>query len=119
MTCSSVAKEVKSYKLFGGESMCSIARRLLAEKLIDDFYEQSGGIRQEEQTDLSLSTQHLTEQLQSLLPDDQQELLFQWEAQCNEICSLELRRFAAFVAEILVTLEDQAIQPADGQLGSE
>lgn len=94
--------------------MGAIARRLLAEKLIDDFYEQSIDTRQEEQTDLSLSTQHLTEQLKSLLPDHQQELLFRWEAQCNEICSLELRRFAAFVAEILVTLEDQAIHPSDG-----
>jgi hypothetical protein len=53
------------------------------------------------------------------LPDDQQELLFRWEAQCNEICSLELRRFADFVAEMLITVEDQAIQSADGQAGSE
>ncbi|WP_258112205.1 hypothetical protein [Alicyclobacillus sp. SP_1] len=41
--------------------MDTIARRLLAEQLIDDFYEQSGGTRQEKQTDLSLSKQHLTE----------------------------------------------------------
>jgi len=94
--------------------MRTIATQLLAEKLIDDFYEQSVGTRQAEQTDLSLSTQHLTEQLKSLLPNDQQELLFRWEAQCNEICSIELRRFAAFVAEMLITVEDQAIELADG-----
>jgi len=99
--------------------MRTIATQLLAEKLIDDFYEQSIGTRREEQTDLSLSTQHLTEQLKSLLPDDQQELLFRWEAQCNETCSLELRRFADFVAEMLITVEDQAIHPSDGQAGSE
>ncbi|MCY0875919.1 MAG: hypothetical protein OWT28_06595 [Firmicutes bacterium] len=87
--------------------MRSIATQLLSEKLVDDFYEQSGETRGHEGRDLSLSAQELTEQLKSLLPVDQHELLFRWEAHCNEIGSLELRRFADFMAEMLMSLPSQ------------
>jgi hypothetical protein len=82
--------------------MHSIVRQLLSEKIIDDFYERSFEEGQSDSRQCSYSTQHLTERLKALLPEDQHELLFLWEAQCNETCSLELRRFADYVAELLM-----------------
>jgi len=83
--------------------MYSIVRRLLSEKIMDDFYEWSLEERQSDPHKWSSSAQHLTERLKALLPADQHELLFLWEAQSNETCSLELRRFADYMAEILMT----------------
>ncbi len=78
--------------------MCQIAKRLLAEKLIDDFYEDH--VRGCEQN--SITQENLVQQLKVLLPIDQHELLYRWEAECVEICGHELRQFADFVAGILM-----------------
>lgn len=78
--------------------MCQIAKQLLAEKLIDDFYE--GYARVSEQN--SLTQENLADLLKALLPTDQHELLYRWEAECVEICGHELRQFADFVAGILM-----------------
>ena len=84
--------------------MCTIARRLLAEKLIDDFYEWSvqGGREKREEAQ---SMQDLTGRLKNVLPIEQHEWLYRWEAACSETCSQELRQFADYVAEILVMIE--------------
>ncbi|MHB1682962.1 MAG: hypothetical protein ACYCYO_09105 [Bacilli bacterium] len=76
--------------------MSELARRLLAEKLIDDFYEDD--VRGAE----PLEKDGLTEQLKTLVPSDKQELLFLWEAQCAEECGRELRRFAVYVAKMIL-----------------
>ncbi|EJY56453.1 lipolytic protein G-D-S-L family [Alicyclobacillus hesperidum URH17-3-68] len=78
--------------------MCGLANRLLAEKLIDDFYES----RVEETKDGEGQSDTLTEELKSLLPTDAHALLFRWEAQCAETCEKELRRFALFVADAML-----------------
>lgn len=89
--------------------MCGLASRLLAEKLIDDFYEEDVIANQRNGEP---ATDALTEELKSLLPTDSHALLFRWEAQCAETCEKELRRFARFVAgTILVATpctEDQS-----------
>ena len=76
--------------------MSELARRLLAEKLIDDFYEDD--VRGAE----PLEKDGLTEQLKTLIPSDKRELLFLWEAQCAEECGRELRRFADYVARAML-----------------
>lgn len=75
--------------------MCGWVKQLLAEKLIDDFYEEGfhGGENREGAPDA------LTEQLKALLPTDKYELLFLWETRCSENCGEELRRFSCFVAD--------------------
>lgn len=79
--------------------MCGLANRLLAEKLIDDFYEEEGTKGNES---VESTTDALTEELKSLLPTDSHALLFRWEAQCAETCGKELRRFAQFMADTLL-----------------
>lgn len=79
--------------------MCRIAKQLLAEKLIDDFYESH--IRHGGEDPLNKS--RLDEQLKELLPPDQHELLYRWEAQCAENGGRELRKFAQFFVDILMS----------------
>lgn len=78
--------------------MCRLARQLLAEKLIDDFYEEhsQSNARQCEEPDV------LGEALKAALSKDKQVLLLEWEAQCAENCGAELREFADFVAHLLL-----------------
>lgn len=83
-----------------GLPLCQIAKKLLAEKLIDDFYEDY--VRGGEQN--SITQENLVQQLKVLLPIDQHELLYRWETECVEICGHELRQFADFVAGILVVI---------------
>ena len=78
--------------------MCDMAKKLLAEKLVDDFYENGGRDREQE----PISKSDLTEQLKVLLPVDKHALLYRWEAECAENCGQELRQFADFVASILI-----------------
>ena len=77
--------------------MCQIAKQLLAEKLIDDFYEEYA--RAEEPQNM----ENLADRLKSLLPTEQHELFYRWEAVLAEHCGDELRQFATFVAGILMT----------------
>jgi len=79
--------------------LCHIAKQLLAEKLVDDFYEEYSRSGQHEPQ----SRESLTERLKALLPVEHRELLFRWEAEYAEDCGWELRQFAAFVAGILMT----------------
>lgn len=78
--------------------MCELARTLLAEKLIDDFYEDD--LRPH--TSLDEVKKEWTEELKHLLPEEKWNLLFIWEAQTVEECGKELRRFANFVAKLLM-----------------
>jgi len=73
-----------------------LARKLLAEKLVDDFYEDK--LRE----DAESVGDELSEQLKGLIPVDKRELLLLWEAQCAEGCGNELRRFADFVARMML-----------------
>lgn len=77
--------------------MCELACRLLAEKLIDDFYEEDGRRKSGEAPE-----DPLTEALKSRLSTDDHALLFRWEALCTETCEAELRRFARFVADMIL-----------------
>ncbi|WDL96674.1 hypothetical protein [Alicyclobacillus sp. ALC3] len=79
--------------------MCELASRLLAEKLIDDFYEEDG---RQEPGEAEALEDSLTEALKSRLSMDDHALLFRWEAQCTETCGAELRRFARFVADMML-----------------
>ncbi|TDY40454.1 hypothetical protein C7445_1214 [Alicyclobacillus sacchari] len=79
--------------------MCRIGKQLLAENLIDDFYEDH--IRNDGGEPLNKST--LDERLKELLPPDQHDLLYRWEAECAENCGRELREFAGFCAGILMS----------------
>ncbi len=78
--------------------MC-IARTLLSEKLIDDFYDEFPRDNGRELPHES----SLMEHLKALLPAEHHDLLFRWEAQCVENGGRELRQFADFVAGILMT----------------
>ena len=78
--------------------MCELARNLLAEKLVDDFYE--GDMRHVDQEEMNKGD--LTERLKALLSGDQHELLYRWEAECAETSGAELRRFANFVVRMLI-----------------
>lgn len=79
--------------------MCRIAKQLLAEKLMDDFYEEYSRSGQHEPQ----SRESLTERLKALLPVEQHEWLFRWEAEYAEDCGRELRQFADLVAGILLS----------------
>ena len=78
--------------------MCVLARTLLAEKLIDDFYEDDLRPR----NTLDEVKKECTEELKQLLPAEKWNLLFLWESQTVEECGKELRRFADFVAMLLM-----------------
>lgn len=77
--------------------MCGLAEKLLAEKLVDDFYDYD-----HQEGNPSPTTDGLLQQLKTLVPLEQHELLYQWEAQCSESCGEELRRFADFMAKNLL-----------------
>ncbi len=79
--------------------MCELASRLLAEKLIDDFYEEDG---RRESGGAEAPEDPLTEALKSRLSTDDHALLFRWEALCTETCEEQLRRFARFVAVLIL-----------------
>ncbi|WP_067625882.1 hypothetical protein [Alicyclobacillus acidiphilus] len=79
--------------------MCRIVKQLLTEKLIDIFYENQ--IRNRGKLPLNKGT--LDERLKELLPPDQHDLLYRWEAECAENCGRELREFAGFCAGILMS----------------
>ncbi|QSO52800.1 hypothetical protein JZ785_02400 [Alicyclobacillus curvatus] len=83
--------------------MCELASRLLAEKLIDDFYEEDG---RREPGGAEAPEDPLTEALKSRLSTDDYALLFRWQAQCTETCEAELRRFARFVADMILAGTD-------------
>lgn len=77
-------------------AMNELARKLLAEKLVDDFYDE------DVQRIVGSGGDELAEQLKGLIPMDKRELLLLWEAQCAEGCGQELRRFADFVARMIL-----------------
>lgn len=79
--------------------MCKFAEKLLAEKLIDDYYEES--VRDNVQ--VTQNSGSLTERLKAQLSDEQRELLLRWEAECSENCGRELRQFADYISKILIT----------------
>lgn len=91
--------------------MCPIAKQLLAEKLIDDFYEDYA--RRGEQN--SRSQEDLLKQLKEFLPADQHELLHRWEAECAQTRGNELRQFADFVADILLATHGHVTDDAKRQ----
>ena len=80
----------------GASTVNELARKLLAEKLVDNFYEEDAQTSAEEDED------ELAEQIKELIPAEKRELLFLWEAQCAENCGLELRRFAEFLAGMIL-----------------
>lgn len=84
--------------------MCELVKQLLAEKLIDDFYEED--LNHVGAGEPALDP--LTEVMKALLPLDKHVLLFQWEAQCTETCGEELRRFARFVADLILAHQNKA-----------
>ena len=77
--------------------MCELALTLLAEKLVDDFYatdDQPMACSEE-------AEDRLKERLKALVPEEQWDLLFLWEAQTVEAGGQELRQFAGFAARLL------------------
>ncbi|KYP79877.1 hypothetical protein [Ferroacidibacillus organovorans] len=78
--------------------MCGMARQLLAEKLIDDFYEE----HLQSNASLGEEPDVLGEKLKAALSKDKHVLLLQWEAQCAENCGTEIRDFANFVAHLML-----------------
>ncbi|QSO53179.1 hypothetical protein JZ785_04660 [Alicyclobacillus curvatus] len=81
--------------------MCELARKLLVEKLVDDFYENDRETADKEQK----YHVELAEQLKAFVPVEQHGLLYRWEAECAETCGQELRRFGDFVASFLVACD--------------
>ncbi len=101
-------REVKSYKRIRRWSpLPSLAQQLLAEKMVDDFYENYARARKSGLPDRS----SLTERLKAVVPSDQHDLLFRWEAECNERCGQELREFAHYVAGLLIA--EQPLEEPD------
>ena len=83
----------------GGEWLvCQLVKQLLAEKLIDDFYEEYESVGKQG------NTENFMEQLRMVLPVEQHGLLERLEASYAERCGEELRQFADFVAGILITV---------------
>ena len=76
--------------------MCQIARRLLAEKLIDNFYEECVSVR------IRGNAESFMERLKTVLPVEQHELLDRWEAAYAERCGEELRQFGDYVTGVMV-----------------
>ena len=88
--------------------MCQIAKQLLAEKLIDDFWEEYA------QAGKPQNTENLLERLKALVPVEQLDLLYLWEAQCAENSCQELRQFSEFVAGILLAHRHEEGDGGDG-----
>ena len=68
--------------------MCYVVKRLLEEKLIDDFYEKYESVGKSE------NTENFMNQLKAVPPAEQQELLECLEANYAERCGEELQQFA-------------------------
>lgn len=75
--------------------MCQMAKRLLAEKLIDNFYDECEPMIPQKE--------NIMERLKTLLSTEHHDLLDRWEEIYAERWSEELKRFADYVAEILMT----------------
>ncbi len=86
--------------------MGDVALTLLAEKLVGDFYDADRAplILSEDVKD------DIKEQLKALVPKDKWNLLFLWEAQTAEAGGEELRRFAVFVARMMLGVTDERIR---------
>jgi len=82
----------------GALTVNELARKLLSEKLVDDFYEEDVQTSAEEGED------ELAEQIKELIPAEKRELLFLWEAQRAENCGQELRQFADYVARMILEI---------------
>ena len=78
--------------------MYDIAKQLLAEKLLDNYYETNVVSKR------SHISGNLLDQLKELLPSNKHELLEQWESLSAERCGEELLQFAFFVAEIFMSV---------------
>ena len=89
--------EIPSEQREGGAAnpMCELTS--LAEKLVDDFYATDD----RPVACFGEAEDGLKEQLKALVPEDQWNLLFLWEAQTVEAGGQELRRFAGFMARLL------------------
>lgn len=83
--------------------MSNVVRDLLSEKLIDDFYAQD--LQRASQNGLK---NEWMEQLKSCIPEDNWDLIYDCEAHTVDACGKELRRFARFVARLL--LLDHAVE---------
>ncbi|MHB1683627.1 MAG: hypothetical protein ACYCYO_12515 [Bacilli bacterium] len=86
--------------------MGDVALTLLAEKLVEDFYDADW-------TPMILSEDvkdGIKEQLKALVPEDKWNLLLLWEAQTAEAGGEELRRFAVFVARMMISVTDERIR---------
>lgn len=81
--------------------MNDLAKRLLAEKLIDDFYEDE--LREK----VGFKGDKLADCLKQYIPADKRQLLLLWEAQYAEEYGRELRRFADFVAQMILDFSDE------------
>ncbi len=84
--------------------MSELAKQLLSEKLLDDFYEDDHKhTAAKDETILD----PLTEQLKSAIPVEAHSLLLRWEANCSEMYGEELRRFSRFVANVILEESEQ------------
>lgn len=77
--------------------MCDLVINLLTEKLLDDFYS-----RDVKPPIVGDSKNELLEELKSHLPENQWDLLYDLEDHTVSVCALDLRRFAQFVAGLLL-----------------
>jgi hypothetical protein len=77
--------------------MCQIARRLLAEKLIDDFYNECVSVRTQR------NAESFMERLKAVLPTEQHEVLDRFEEDYAERCEAELRQLAEYVAGVMMS----------------
>lgn len=77
--------------------MRDIVLELLAEKLMDEFYARDRSPEGDDpEQDKSL------EQLKLLVPKDKWDVLFQVESRSAELCADEIKRFAGFVARLML-----------------
>ncbi len=78
--------------------MCDIVLKLLSEKLVDEFYSQD---RQPDNSDGSPDGP--IEQLKSRIPVSDWDFLYRIESRTVEMGAEELKRFARFVAGMMVS----------------
>ena len=74
--CVQPETKLKSDKCVSGSgwSKCNVVKRLLAEKLIDDFYGEYESVRTEE------NSENYMEQFKAVLPTEQNKILESWKA---------------------------------------
>lgn len=89
--------------MWGAGRVNDLAKRLLAEKRINDFYEDA--LRE----NAGFEGDELAERLKEYTPVDERQLLLLWEAQYAEDYGREPRRFVDFVAQIILdfSVEDE------------